>query len=252
MTSQIPSVPDISAIVIAHDEGELVRPTLASLHEAVAEARRAGLEVECLAVLDTPDDATRAGFAGESGLRVIEVAHGDHGLTRNAAVARATGRYVAFLDGDDLWSHNWLVAAYDVCESDPSRAIAHPMVDWVFGEETYLGFQPDQRDPAWYDASLRVSNPWDQLCMTSRQVHLDHPYRRRDLEAGFAYLDWSWNLETVAAGLQHRSVPGTIHFKRRRAASRLAQARAYQALPFPSPLQDYAWPANARQGGLEG
>lgn len=241
---------DITAIVTAHDEGDLARPALASMRAAVATARSAGLQVDCLAVLDACDEATRAVFAAEPGLTVVEVAYADHGLTRNDAVIRAAGGYVAFLDADDLWSRNWLTAAYDACAADPGRVIAHPMVDWVFGEENYRGFQPDQTDPAWSGASLRVANPWDQLCMAPRQVHLDHPYRRRDLEAGFAYLDWSWNLETVAAGLVHRSVPGTIHFKRRRAASRWAEAKARHSLPFPSPLHDYDWWARADQDGF--
>lgn len=234
--------PDITAVVTAHDEGPLVVPALRSLHDAVDEARAAGLVVETLGLLDTADPATRAAFEQVGGLEeVVEVAFADHGAVRNAAVERARGAYVAFLDGDDLWSRNWLVAAHRVCAEEPGRVIAHPHLDWIFGDDDYRGFQPDQMDPAFTVASLRVANPWDQLCMAPREVHEQHPYRVRDLESGFAYLDWTWNLETVAAGLVHRAVPETIHFKRRRASSRLAEARANRSLPFPSPVHSYAW-----------
>ena len=38
---------------------------------------------------------------------------GDLGRVRNALVPRATGRYIAFLDADDLFSENWLAEGLD-------------------------------------------------------------------------------------------------------------------------------------------
>lgn len=248
MSEQQPDSPtgagsDVTAVIIGHDEGTLLGLSLRSLLDAAAYARDHGLTVEALAVLDSADDATRAALAdaGEHGLRVVEVAYADHGLARNEAIRLASGRYVAFLDGDDLWSENWLVDAHAMCETDPGRVIAHPAINWIFDQGSYCYVLPDQADPAFDPAFLRVANAWDQLCMAPAQVHQRHPYRRRELDRGFAYLDWTWNLETIEAGLVHRTVPETIHFKRRRTSSQFTQARANKSLPFHSALHDYSW-----------
>ena len=234
---------DVTAIITAHNEGPLIGLSLRSLLDAVDFARQSGLEVEILAVLDNPDDSTRVAMAdaAEHGCRVVEVAYGDHGLARNEAIRLSAGRYLAFLDGDDLWSENWVVDAFGVCETDPGRVIAHPAINWIFDNGSYCYFLPDQTDPAYDPAFLRVANSWDQLCMAPVEVHRAHPYHRRELDRGFAYLDWTWNLETIEAGLVHRTVPETLHFKRRRATSQFTQARANRSLPFPSAMHDYAW-----------
>lgn len=241
--SQPPESPDVSAIITGHNEGMLAGLGLRSLLDAVAVARDAGLSVEILAVLDNPDRATHEALAEvpDRGGRLIEVSHGDHGLARNDAIGNASGRYLAFLDADDLWSENWVVNAFRMCESEPGRVIAHPAVNWIFDNGGYCYFLPDQTDEAWNLSFVRVANPWDQLCMAPAEVHRAHPYHRRDLAAGFAYLDWSWNLETIGAGYVHRVVPDTIHFKRRRSTSQFTQARDNRSLPFESELHDYAW-----------
>lgn len=250
-----PETPDVTAIVTGHNEGMLAGLSLRSLLEAVAVARDAGVTVEILAVLDNPDDATREALSevADHGGRLIEVAYADHGLARNHAIDHAAGRHLAFLDADDLWSENWVVDAFRMCETDPGRVVAHPAVNWIFDNGGYCYFLPDQTDEGWDLSFLRVANAWDQLCMAPAEVHRAHPYHRRDLAAGFAYLDWSWNMETIEAGIVHRVVPDTIHFKRRRSRSQFTQARDNMSLPFESGLHDYAWWAeHDRRVGRDG
>ena len=73
-------------------------------------------------MLDNPTDATRAAFAeaGEHGAAVAEVSYADQGKVRNHAVGLVSAGHVAFLDGDDLWSENWLVDAYRMCAGMPT------------------------------------------------------------------------------------------------------------------------------------
>lgn len=235
--------PDVTAILVAHAEGTLAAISLRSLLEAVRVAREGGLEVEPLLILDDPDRATSETLAGAAdlGVRTVEVSYADQGLVRNDAVDAASGRYIAFLDGDDLWSENWLLDAHAVCETDPGRVIAHPAVNWAFGEQRLLSFPPDQTDPHFDPRSLRVTNMWDGLCLTPAEAHRDLPYRRRALAEGYAFEDWMWNIETVAAGYLHRVVPETIVFKRSRAGSQFKYASANRSLPHPHPFHEYAW-----------
>lgn len=249
--------PAITAILTGHAEGPLIGLTFRTMLDAVSTARADGLEVEMLVVLDKPDTATREALADaeDHGCRLIEVAMpgADHAGVRNRAVEEATGDYIAFLDGDDLWTENWLVDAYAVCESDPGSIIAHPEANWIFDKGSNLWFLLDQTDEAFDPAYLRFFNYWDVLCLAPRAAYLDHPRAPRAIEAGYAYEDWHWNLQTVAAGYVHRVVPETIHFKRRRASSQLTVAIGNRSLTPNHELLTYrgmaAWEAAHGSGG---
>ncbi len=249
------TVPEITCVITAHDEGALAGISLRSFLDATAEAEQAGLRCEKLAVLDRPGDPTRAVFAGADAhdLRVIETDFGDQGRARNAAVEQARGSYVAFLDGDDLWSLNWLVAAHRLCHERPGRVIAHPEFNWFFDQQASLLIKPDERDPG-FSASdfLRLNNCWDALCLAPLSAYRDHPFCKRDVRAGFAYEDWHWNCETLAAGYHHRVAQGTIIFKRRREGSRTIEASSKKTLIRPTPLLAYDWPGTGGSAQEEG
>ncbi|KAA1426290.1 glycosyltransferase family A protein [Nocardioides antri] len=236
---------DVAAILTAHAEGVMAGLSFRSLLDAVAVARAEGLEVEALVVLDNPTDATRAAFAeaDQHGATVAEVSYADQGKVRNAAVGLTSAQHVAFLDGDDLWSENWLADAHRLCAGgdDRDRVIGHPELNWFFENQQNLYFLPDQTDPAFDPALLRIANPWDALCLAPRSAYVDHPFAPRAVADGYAYEDWHWMLETFLAGYVHRVVPETIHFKRRREGSQYVQARARNVLTRPSELLDYAW-----------
>lgn len=234
--------PDIAAILTAHVEETMVGVSLRSMLAAVRVATDAGLDVETLVVLDRPNEGTREMLAevDTHGARLLEVSYGDQGLVRNDAVRESRGHFIAFLDGDDLWTENWLVAAHALCAAEP-RTIAHPYVDWVFGETRSLSFPPDQTDPQFDPATLRVTNAWDALCLAPRDALLEHPFQPRALAQGYAFEDWLWNLDTIRAGYVHRVVPDTIHFKRSRLGSQFRHASANQSVTRPTPYHDYAW-----------
>lgn len=234
---------DVSAIVTGHREGALAGPSLRSLLDAVAFARGHGLAVEILAVLDNPSEPTRAAFAAlaDHGARLKEVSYGDHGLVRNDAVGDAEGDYIAFLDADDLWSENWLLEGHRTCASDPGRVIAHPEANWFFDQQTNLYFLPDQTDPDFDLAFLRLQNCWDAMCMAPRAAYRDIQHSRRALQQGYAYDDWHWNLETLLAGYTHRVSLDTIIFKRRRRASQFTAARDASVMTRTTPMHRYGW-----------
>lgn len=233
----------LTTVITAHREGLLARRSLRSLLEAVTAARAAGLEIDTIVVLDRADDDTRAIFKNAAGgdWKVVETDFGDQGKARNRAVQVAGGDYIAFLDGDDLWSENWLVEGVGLCLQRPGRIIAHPEFNWFFGMNNNLFIHMDQEDAQFDIEALRFSNYWDALCIAPRRAHLDHPYGDRDLEGGFAFEDWQWNCETIEAGYVHRVAEGTIHFKRRREGSQTLHASRGKSLVRPTRLFSYSW-----------
>jgi glycosyltransferase involved in cell wall biosynthesis len=196
-------------------------------------------------VLDRPDGPTRRPFlkAAERGMRVEECDEGDQGKARNIAVGHAQGRYIAFIDGDDLWSSNWLVEAHKVCTASAVDVVAHPEMNWFFGENNNLLFIPDSRDEDFDPRWMRFANYWDAMAMAPADLHRRFPYGERDVKGGYAYEDWLWAAETLAAGAGHHVARGTIHFKRRRAKSQTMEASRAKVLVRPNPLMRYGYAA---------
>jgi hypothetical protein len=250
MKADVVSEFDITAIITAHHEGTLVGLSLQSLIEAAEHAEAQGLRVERLAFMDRPNATTAALLASRDDLKLAaeEVDFGDQGKTRNAAAARARGRYVAFLDGDDLWSFNWLLEAYRLCETDP-RIIAHPEFNCFFEGSNNIFMKMDMTDEKFDIDYQRIANYWDALCLAPHEAHARIPYADRAIAAGYAFEDWQWNNETLEAGYVHRVVRDTVHFKRRRAGSQHSEAQRRGVLVRPTKVFGYAWTEREWEAG---
>lgn len=209
---------DITAVLIARDEGPRIGVSLHSLLDSAGAARSAGLGVEPMVVLADASSSTRWALEGVEarGVRVLAVDETDPGAVRNAAVAAAAGEYVALLEGGTVWSENWLAAARALCATDPDRSIAHPEIHWFYEQGRELYFPPDQDDPGFDPAVLRFGNCWDAQAMAAASLFRGVPFPQGDALPEPGQLDWDWNVATLAAGLRHRVVPSTINFRRRR------------------------------------
>lgn len=235
------SAPTVSAIILAHAEGIMANISIHSLEAAARHFESAGHAVECIAVLDRPDAATKDVFASlPETWSVFETDFGDQGKARNEAVKRASGAFVAFLDADDLWSFNWLERGFAICNEDP-RIIAHPQFNYFFGANNNVLIMRDQTDPAFDPKFLRYANYWDALSMARRETYLEFPFCDREIARGFAFEDWHWNCVTLEGGYVHRVVPRTVHFKRRRVESQTLIASRSGALVRPTRLFSYDW-----------
>jgi glycosyltransferase involved in cell wall biosynthesis len=221
---------DLTLIVTAHSETLVSGPTMASADLAVAAARDAGYTVQTIVALDQATESTREYFQQDDfdHWERWEMHEGDLGRVRNALVPRTDGRYIAFLDADDLFSENWLVKGLgdlEAARERGERAIAHPEVIMTFDGAIGLNQNVDQRSPLFTPYFLYMRNAYDSLCLTPREAHLTVPYVHRDIKNGLSYQDWQFAIETMARGWKHVLVQDTIIFKRRRDFSLVVESK---------------------------
>jgi hypothetical protein len=103
------------------------------------------------------------------------------------------------------------------------------------GTRSHYGRHLASDDPAFDPRTLLLDNLWTANTYAKREIYLSHPYRANDPTSGFGIEDWTWNMDTLAAGLQHLVAPGTVHLIRMRKGSRTSHSSAEGLLPFLEP-----------------
>jgi len=231
--------PDLTVVVTAHREGRMAHHTMRSLFRAMAYGNERGMSFKVVVVLDRADDPTREYFlkCNHRDVTIRTADCGDLGLSRNFGVGFAEGRYVGVLDADNLICRNWLFDAARYLDSLGREAVAHPEYQMVFEARNFVFRQISSLDPDFTIGNIIEYNYWDAVCVARRETFTRHPYEATTQSEGFGFEDWHWNCQTLADGIEHHVVPGTVHFLRmKRQGSLLTHTRASKRVIRPSKL----------------
>lgn len=229
---------DITAVVNAHNEGILLASTLRSVRLAKEHAESHGNQVEVIVVLDRASQDTVEFLANQEILAasLVTTEVGDLGQSRNVGANAASGEFLAFLDGDDLWGETWLTAAASAARRDSRAIVWHPAVNVYFPINPVLFFHKDMEEPDFDVWGLVIQNHWTALSFARRSLYVQYPYPAISLSEGLGFEDWSWNCNTIAGGVLHKVVPETTHFVRQKRESLLSQTHARGSVMVPSQL----------------
>lgn len=172
--------------------------------------------------MDRPDTATRE--AVNSALETLhqykvythEWTHADLALSRNKSIDQCQGTFVALLDGDDLWAPNWLNKSIQYARTSPDTPqILHPQYNVYFGRGNQYIFEHIDSSSRSFSADYaRHANCWTALSFAKRSHYLEYPYRSNQIDKGFGYEDWTWNVQLLEAGFRHVVIYDTAHFIR--------------------------------------
>lgn len=213
--NKTPALKSLSLIVNFHRERILALRTL-RLVQHIRESGMADLQV--IAVLDAPDDMT-SGIVGEvceqAGFECHGVKFGNLGKSRQFGVGQAKTELIAFLDGDDLVSPNWLPAAREYLSREGGeRHIAHSEYFAAFDRAQNIRLGIDSRDPDFDPSALIFNWFFCNNLMCHAAVLDDVPIRAYDHTVGIGAEDWHWSAETLQAGYDHVIIPDTAYFYR--------------------------------------
>jgi glycosyltransferase involved in cell wall biosynthesis len=211
--------PLISVIVTAHRESLLIHRTLKSVYGAIDVAERAKIPCELLVVLDRGDQETRH-YIDQFPIqhhRTIEVDAGDPGVARNAGAQHARGKYVAYLDADDLFCPQWLMLACKYAESSRvPRLILHPEYNAYFEAINCMVQYGSCPKPGVSPLGLAIVNYWTSIIFLKRSLMSEAQFPHLDHASGFGYEDWHLVAEHIGQGAEVHAVPGTCNFVRRK------------------------------------
>lgn len=209
----------VSIVINFHREGYLAQSTIKSARQARKHLEERGIAaVEAIAVLDHPDSITRQVIEKNKDFfdRIDLVSVRDLAAARNHGVKIATGEYVAFLDGDDMWGESWLTAAYIHVQSFEEPVVLHTEYFIGFGRENFSRLQWDSADPNFDPLTLMQNWHFCNNSFAARTLLLSNPFVSYDHESGFGSEDWHWSCETIARGIRHTFAPKTAYFYRMR------------------------------------
>lgn len=219
--------PRISVIVPAYNYGHFIGETIASVQQQIEH------DWECIVVDDGSTDDTWqvVGRIARSDPRVRYLRRTNGGLAaaRNTGLAAARGRYLQFLDADDLLEAHKLMVHAAYLDANPSVGI-------VYGDVRYFPSErPDERRRALFDDvpwMSRASGGGDavlRVLIRGNIMVVNAPLLRRtvvDLVGGFgehlpSLEDWDYWLRCAAAGVDFRflDAEGTLSLVRVHARS---------------------------------
>lgn len=230
----------LTAIVTAHAEERLLRPTLRSVLESLEVlSNEHGQQVELIIVLDNASSSTVAEAERWSGrttermlIRTVTSSVGESGLARNIGISNSAGEHIALVDGDDLVSANYFSNALKVLAKKPGDVVIHPELVLSFGARSVYWKVRGADHPEVSYLDLVEHNLWPSSLVTRRTTALKHPYTSLHPSSGFGPEDWYWNIQTTLSGVQHLVAPDTVFMYRVRARGGVNNRHAHSILPW--------------------
>ena len=118
-------MPTISVIVPAYNAERTILETLTSVQQQTFS------DFELIVINDGSTDKTLEllNTVEDSRLKIFSYENGGHAVARNRGISQATGKFMAFLDADDLWTPDKLELQLAALQQHPEAGVAY---SWAY------------------------------------------------------------------------------------------------------------------------
>ena len=231
--------PLVSAIIVVLDGETYLAEAIDSI---LAQTLR---DWELLIVDDGSTDGTAAiarGYCARQPERIRLLAHLDGAnlgiaASRNLGIAAARGRYVAFLDADDVWLPEKLAEQVAILEADPELGLVygrtliwHSWKTGVAGDDHYydLGVEPETRHepPALFELLLENRAQTPTTCNAMMRADIFEAVGRFDPRARGMFEDLSFFGKALALAPAHVSGRSWARYRQHAASCTAVSASA--------------------------
>lgn len=154
MSGQGYIVPKVSVVCIAYNSMEFLPRTVESVLGQTFQ------DFELVLVDDGSTDHVVEWASGLSDPRVRLVSQPNQGIAgaRNRGIREARGRYIAFLDGDDLWYPTKLELQVEALDLRPQAGLVHTLVELIDKQDRHLGYSTNMDVQGDARSAILISN----------------------------------------------------------------------------------------------
>ena len=120
-------MPKISVIIPGYNSETTIRDTIKSVQQQTFS------DFELIVINDGSTDKTAAIVQSilDPRIKLFSYKNGGLPVARNRGIARAKGKFIAFLDADDLWIADKLESQLQALENCPKAAVAYSLTDYI-------------------------------------------------------------------------------------------------------------------------
>ena len=211
--------PSVTINVAAHRESYLLYRSIKSALACCAHANKQGITTHININLDNADTLTTEvamRFKETGDADVYENTFGEPSSSRNFLVSKTTSDYILMLDGDDLFSEDFITKSVQVAEAfgRPCVVSAEKIFKFNHSLSPLVHVAESTVDKPEIKSALFETNLYVSQNLVSTKILKEHNYSKNT--GNYAFEDWHWNTKVVAAGYDFLVAPGTAFFYRQK------------------------------------
>lgn len=213
---------DVTVNVTAHKEGYYLFRTLKSVVAMCDVAEEAGISILIQIHLDKPDLLTE-NIANEfieknENSKSYLNQFGDPSASRNFLIENTKTKYTLFVDGDDLFTENFIKSGYRVAEDfkQPCVVSAEDIVKFDESVDLCIFREEATTDKPGIKSAVFEMNLFISQNFVSTEIFKDCKYEPNKGNYGFE--DWHWNTKVLSRGYEFLVAKDTVFFYRQKPA----------------------------------
>jgi glycosyltransferase involved in cell wall biosynthesis len=127
-------MPLISVVIPVYNGEKTIKETIESVLNQTFQ------DFELIVINDGSQDATVGIVEGiqDPRLKLFSYPNAGQATSRNRGVSQAVGKYIAFLDADDLWTTDKLEAQLQALQANPQAAVAYSWTNFIDESSQFL------------------------------------------------------------------------------------------------------------------